>query len=160
VGKPFIDDLEVEWRGSTAISAWQRHAKAPLLIDAPFYFQRVRSMANRTTLSAFVFNARGDCVLRPAGPAPEVVHCNDCLRLRRVELARPAPRSIFSKTRSVFSIHNLLIRERSTQRILVAGFLGIRQRFMVRARLAFEAGIIAADALSTVSPRYAREFKR
>src|SRR5215216_1220050 len=77
--------------------------------------------------------------------------------------ARRRYEAFFQKTKSLFSLHNV-----GYQGLFDAGnlwWLGFgdppeREDFMLdRPASALKAGIIAADALSTVSPRYAREIQ-
>jgi len=167
LGKPFIDDLEVEWRGKQPrISAWQSDTlKAPTyLIDAPFYFQRGKIYGEPDDFERFAFYCRAAiALLRRLGPAPEVVHCNDWpCGFAAVELrARRRHDPFFQKTRSVFSIHNLAYQGAFDPKDLWwLGFSESVSDFMVSgAASPLKAGIIAADALSTVSPRYAREIQ-
>ena len=84
------------------------------------------------------------------------------LRSRRASCA-PSSRRVFQKTKSLFSLHNV-----GYQGLFSAGdlwWLGFgdppeSDDFRLdRHASALKAGILAADALSTVSPRYAREIQ-
>ena len=166
-GKVFIDDLEVEWRGKQPrIRVWQSAAlKAPTyLIDAPFYFQRGKIYGEPDDFERFAFFCRAAiALLRRMGQAPEVVHCNDwpcgfaAVELRALRSHDP----FFQKTRSVFSIHNLAYQGAFDPKDLWwLGFSESASDFMVSgAASPLKAGIIGADALATVSPRYAREIQ-
>ena len=166
-GKVFIDDLEVEWRGKQPrIRVWQSETlKAPTyLIDAPFYFARGKIYGEPDDFERFAFFCRAAiALLRRLGPAPEVVHCNDWpCGFAAVELrARRRHDPFFQKTRSVFSIHNLAYQGAFDPKDLWwLGFSESASDFMLSgAASPLKAGIIAADALSTVSPRYAREIQ-
>lgn len=166
-GKVFIDDLEVEWRGKQPrISVWQSDTlKAPTyLIDAPFYFQRGKIYGEPDDFERFAFYCRAAiALLRRLGEAPDVVHCNDWpCGFAAVELrARRRHDSFFQKTRSVFSIHNLAYQGAFDPKDLWwLGFSESASDFMVSgAASPLKAGLIAADALSTVSPRYAHEIQ-
>ena len=166
-GKTFIDDLEVEWRGKQPrISVWQSETqKAPAyLIDAPFYFARGKIYGEPDDFERFAFFCRAAiALLRRLGDAPDVVHCNDWpCGFAAVELrARRRHDPFFRKTRSVFSIHNLAYQGAFDPKDLWwLGFSDSASDFMLSgAASPLKAGIIAADALSTVSPRYAREIQ-
>jgi starch synthase len=166
-GKPFIDDLEVEWRGKQPrISVWQSNTlKAPTyLIDAPFYFARGKIYGEPDDFERFAFFCRAAiALLRRLGQAPDVIHCNDWpCGFAAVELrARQRHDPFFQKTRSVFSIHNLAYQGAFDPKDLWwLGFSNSASDFMLSgAASPLKAGIIAADALSTVSPRYAHEIQ-
>jgi starch synthase len=165
--KSFIDDLEVEWRGKQPrIRVWQSETpKAPAyLIDAPFYFARGKIYGEPDDFERFAFFCRAAiALLRRLGEAPDVVHCNDWpCGFAAVELrARRRHDPFFRKTRSIFSIHNLAYQGAFDPKDLWwLGFSDSASDFMLSgAASPLKAGIIAADALSTVSPRYAREIQ-
>ena len=167
LGEAFIDDLEVEWRGKQPrISVWQSKAlNAPAyLIDAPFYFARGKIYGEPDDFERFAFFCRAAiALLRRLGEAPDVVHCNDWpCGFAAVELrARRRHDPFFQKTRSVFSIHNLAYQGAFDPKDLWwLGFSESASDFMLSgAASPLKAGIIAADALSTVSPRYAHEIQ-
>lgn len=166
-GKTFIDDLEVEWRGKQPrIGVWQSETlNVPTyLIDAPFYFGRGKIYGEPDDFERFAFSCRAAiALLRRLGKAPEVVHCNDWpCGFAAVELrARRRHDSFFQKTRSVFSIHNLAYQGAfDPKNLWWLGFSDSASDFMLSgAASPLKAGIISADALSTVSPRYAREIQ-
>jgi starch synthase len=167
LGEAFIDDLEVEWRGKQPrISVWQsKTLNAPAyLIDAPFYFARGKIYGEPDDFERFAFFCRAAiALLRRLGAAPDVVHCNDWpCGFAAVELrARRRHDPFFQKTRSVFSIHNLAYQGAFDPKDLWwLGFSESASDFMLSgAASPLKAGIIAADALSTVSPRYAHEIQ-
>src|SRR5216684_7117946 len=166
-GETFIDDLEVEWRGKQPrIRVWKSEAlNAPTyLIDAPFYFARGKIYGERDDFERFAFFCRAAiALLRRLGEAPDVVHCNDWpCGFASVEMrARRRHDPFFQRTRSVFSIHNLAYQGAFDPKDLWwLGFSESASDFMLSgAASPLKAGIIAADALSTVSPRYAREIQ-
>jgi len=166
-GKTFIDDLEVEWRGKQPrIGVWQSETlNVPTyLIDAPFYFARGKIYGEPDDFERFAFYCRAAiALLRRLGKAPDVVHCNDWpCGFAAVELrARRRHDRFFQKTRSVFSIHNLAYQGAfDPKNLWWLGFSDSASEFMLSgAASPLKAGIIAADALSTVSPRYAREIQ-
>jgi starch synthase len=163
----FIDDLEVEWRGKRPlVRVWQSDAlKAPTyLIDAPFYFERGKIYGEANDFERFAFFSRAAiALLRRLGEAPDIVHCNDWpCGFAAVEMrARRRQQEFFAKTRILFSIHNLAYHGAfNPSDLWWLGFSTDSEAFMMKgAASALKAGIIAADALSTVSPSYAREIQ-
>src|SRR5258706_8567994 len=163
----FIEDLEVEWRGKRPlIRVWRSEAlKAPTyLIDAPFYFDRGKIYGEVDDFERFAFFCRAAiALLRRLSDAPDVVHCNDWpCGFAAVELrARRQQEEFFANTRSLFSIHNLAYQGGFNPADLWwLGFSDYGADFMLQgAASALKAGIIAADAVSTVSARYAREIQ-
>ena len=163
----FIEDLEVEWRGNRPlISVWRSEAlKAPTyLIDAPFYFDRGKIYGEVDDFERFAFFCRAAiALLQRLGDAPEVVHCNDWPSgFAAVELrARRQQEAFFANTRILFSVHNLAYQGGFDPADLWwLGFSDYSADFMMQgAASALKAGIIAADAVSTVSPRYALEIQ-
>jgi starch synthase len=139
-----------------------------LLVDCPALFARpglYGSAADEHLRFLLLSRAALECCQR-LGVVPDVVHCHDWhtallpLYLRTLYAADPA----FTRTRSVLTIHNL-----GYQGILPAatvGDLGLGEAVsMLDRRDAAEGrinllreGIIHADAVSTVSPGYAREI--
>ena len=166
-GDQFIDDLEVEWRGGRPrISVWQSDAlKAPTyLIDAPHYFARGKIYGETDDFERFAFFCRAAiALLKRLGDAPDIVHCNDWpCGFAPVELrARKQHERIFADTKVLFSIHNIAYHGAfDPSNLWWLDFANYTDDFMLSgAASALKAGIIAADALSTVSPRYAREIQ-
>ncbi len=167
LGKTFIDDLEVDWRGKlTRIRVWQSDAlKAPTyLIDAPHYFARGKIYGEVNDFERFAFFCRASiALLNRLGDAPDILHCNDWpTGFAAVEMrARRRHEEFFAKTRIVFSIHNLAYQGAFRPSDLWwLGFNDYTSDFMLEgAASALKAGLVAADVLSTVSPRYAREIQ-
>ena len=163
----FADDLEVEWRGKRPrIRVWRSAAlKAPTyLIEAPHYFHRGRIYGEVDDSERFAFFCRAAiALLRRLGDAPDVLHCNDWpCGFASVEMrARRRHEDFFANTRIVFSIHNLAYQGAFNPSDLGwLGFSDYADDFMLKgAASALKAGIVAADFLSTVSPRYAREIQ-
>jgi starch synthase len=75
--------------------------------------------------------------------------------------ARRQQEEFFANTRTLFSIHNLAYQGGfDPSDLWWLGFSDYRADFMMQgAASALKAGIIAADAVSTVSPRYASEIQ-
>jgi starch synthase len=167
LGGTVIEDLEVEWRGKRpVVRVWQSDAlKAPsYLIDAPHYFDRAKIYGDVDDFERFAFFCRAAIALfRRLGYAPDVVHCNDWpCGFAAVEMrARRQREEFFANTRTLFSIHNLAYQGGfNPSDLWWLGFSEYSADFMLKgAASALKAGIIAADALSTVSPRYAREIQ-
>ena len=164
-----IEGIRVEWRGQVHhIRVLQSDvAEAPTyLIQAPEFFARPDIYGYSDDHIRFAFFSRAAlALLKHLDWQPEIVHGNDwpCgfavaeLRARR----RYDP--FFQQTRTLFSLHNV-----GYQGLFDPGdlwWLGFgdppdSNDFMLdRTASALKAGIIAADALSTVSPRYAREIQ-
>jgi len=164
-----IEGIRVEWRGQVHhIRVLQSDvAEAPTyLIQAPEFFSRPEIYGYSDDHIRFAFFSRAAlALLKHLDWQPEIVHGNDwpCgfavaeLRARR----RYDP--FFQQTRTLFSLHNV-----GYQGLFDPGdlwWLGFgdppdSNDFMLdRTASALKAGIIAADALSTVSPRYAREIQ-
>ena len=162
-----IEDLAVDWRGKRPlIRVWRSETlNAPTyLIDAPFYFNRGKIYGESDDFERFAFFCRAAiALLRRLGEAPDVVHCNDWpCGFAAVEMrARRQQEEFFANTRTVFSIHNLAYQGGlNPSDLWWLGFSDSSADFMMQgAASALKAGIIAADALSTVSPRYAREMQ-
>ena len=164
---PFVEDLEVDWRGKRpTIRVWQSDTlKAPTyLIDAEYYFRRGAIYGQPDDFERFAFFCRASiALLRRLGEAPDVLHCNDwpcgfaSVEMRR----RRQQKQFFANTRVLFSIHNLAYQGLfDPSDLWWLGFSEETNDFMVKgAASALKAGIISADALSTVSPRYAREIQ-
>lgn len=162
-----IDDLEVEWRGKRPrVPVWQSKAlNGPTyLIDAPHYFSRGKIYGEIDDFERFAFFCRASiALLRRLGEAPNILHCNDWpTGFGSVEMrARRQHEEYFANTRVIFSIHNLAYQGAfKPSDLWWLGFADYTNDFMLQGvASALKAGIIAADALSTVSPRYAREIQ-
>jgi starch synthase len=164
----FIDDLEVEWRGKRPrVQVWQSEAlKAPTyLIDAPHYFARGKIYGEVDDFERFAFLCRAAiALLRRLGDAPDVLHCNDwpCgFAAVEVRARQRLQDQFLANTRTVLSIHNLAYQGFfNPSDLWWLGFSEYTDDFMLKgAASALKAGILSADALSTVSPRYAREIQ-
>jgi starch synthase len=163
----FIEDLAVEWRGKRPLVRvlLSEALTAPTyLIDAPHYFSREKIYGDVDDFEKFAFFCRASiALLRRLGEAPDVVHCNDWpCGFAAVEMrARRQQEEFFANTRALFSIHNLAYQGIFNPSDL--WWLDLSEYSadfaMKGAASALKAGIIAADALSTVSPRYAREIQ-
>jgi starch synthase len=164
-----IENVPVEWRGHVHTVRFLRSdaADAPAyLVQAPEFFARPNVYGYQDDHIRFAFFSRAALALmKHLDWQPDVVHGNDwpCGFAVAELRARRRYDQFFQNTRTVFSLHNV-----GYQGLFDAGdlwWLGFgdppdRDDFMIeRAASALKAGIIAADALSTVSPRYAREIQ-
>ena len=167
-GNQIIDNLEVEWHGG--YRARVRHSDAAgaptFLIDAPEYFQRNSIYGFRDDHERFAFFCRAAlALLKRLGPPPDIVHLNDWPGgFAAVELrVRRSIDRYFSRTRTVFSIHNLAYQGTFDPNELRRMGFGSHDRrdpfIMGSAASALRAGLLTSDALSTVSRRYAQEIQ-
>ncbi len=164
-----IANVPVEWRGQISPTrVWQSDAAgAPAyLVEAPEFFARPSIYGYGDDHARFAFFSRATlAVLKHLDWQPDVLHGNDWpCGFALVDLrSRRRYESFFQKTKSLFSLHNVGYQGAFDPEDL--WWLGFgeapnRDDFMLnRAASALKAGIIAADALSTVSPRYAREIQ-
>ena len=115
----------------------------------------------------FVFFQRGSLeALRSLGIKPDVIHCQDWQTgLIPVYLKTLyAQDSFFSKTKSIFTIHNLGYQGNFPPDSLSITGLGWEEfrieRLEFYGKVSFLKGaLVYADSLSTVSPRYAQEIQ-
>jgi len=164
-----IEGIRVEWRGQVHhIRALQSDvADAPTyLIQAPEFFARPNIYGYSDDHIRFAFFSRAAlALLKHLDWQPQIVHGNDwpCGFAVAELRARQRYDSFFKQARTLFSLHNV-----GYQGLFDPGnlwWLGFgdppdSSDFMLgRTASALKAGIIAADALSTVSPRYAREIQ-
>jgi len=164
-----IEGIRVEWRGQVHhIRALQSDvAEAPTyLIQAPEFFARPDIYGYSDDHIRFAFFSRAAlALLKHLDWQPEIIHGNDwpCGFAVAELRARRRYDQFFHQTRTLFSLHNV-----GYQGLFDPGdlwWLGFGDPpdgndFMLdRTASALKAGIIAADALSTVSPRYAREIQ-
>src|SRR5215216_3705308 len=164
-----VENVRVEWRGQVhQVRFWFSDAAgAPAyLLEAPEFFARPSIYGRNDDHIRFAFFSRAAlALLKHLSFEPHVVHGNDWpCGFAMVELrARRRYEAFYQKTKSLFSLHNV-----GYQGLFDVGdlwWLGFgdppdRDDFRLdRHASALKAGIIVADALSTVSPRYAREIQ-
>jgi len=162
-----FEDLKVGWRGKRLrIRVWQSdELNAPTyFLEAQHYFARGKIYGDGDDFERFAFFCRAAIALMPRlGEPPAVVHCNDWQSgFASVELRRRRRHDeFFGKTKILFSIHNLAYQGPfSPSDLWWLGFAKETNDFISSSTAsALKAGMIAADALSTVSPRYAREIQ-
>ena len=169
LGDTIIENVPVEWRGSvrpTRVHQSEASGAPAYLIEAPEYFHRYSIYGQGDDHERFAFFSRAAlALLKHMDWQPEVLHANDWTTgFAVIELrARRRHDSFYQPIRSLFSIHNLAYQGSFDARDL--WWLGFgdpfdRNDFMLDDRAsALKAGLIAADALSTVSRRYAREIQ-
>ena len=163
----FVEDLEVNWRGRRSpIRVWQSDqlTARTYFVEASLYFARGKIYGDPDDFERFAFFCRAAiALLRWLDKPTDVVHCNDwqcgfaSVEMRRLRRSD----EFFAKTRILFSIHNLAYQGLfNPSDLWWLGFTEETEDFTISgAASALKAGIIAADALSTVSPRYAREIQ-
>ena len=145
------------------------HGEVPVyLIDHPGYFDRDGVYGERVdfsdNLQRFVFFGRAAAAALAKFVKPDVVHAHDwhCAMLPIVMRADPAMRAKFAQTSSLFTIHNMAF-----QGIYDApefALLNLEQAYFSMNYLEFfgrfnlmKGAVVLSDAVSTVSPTYARE---
>ena len=164
-----VENVRVEWRGHVhQVRFWFSDAAgAPAyLLEAPDYFGRPQIYGYEDDYIRFAFFSRAAlALLKHLSFEPDVVHGNDwpCGFAIAELRARRRYDAFFQKTKSLFSLHNVGYQglfDASALWWLGFGDPPERDDFMLdRAASALKAGIMTADALSTVSPRYAREIQ-
>ena len=162
-----FEDLEVQWRGKQPrIRVLKSDTlNAPTyLIDAPYYFARGKIYGDNDDFERFAFFCRAAVALmNRLGEAPDVVHLNDWpCGFAAIELrARRRHEEFFRQTKTLCSIHNMAYQGLfDPENLWWMDFAAYTDDFMLKgAASALKAGLIAADALATVSPRYAQEIQ-
>jgi starch synthase len=164
-----IDDVPVGWRGGIRPTrVWQSDASgAPAyLIEAPEYFSRPSIYGYGDDHERFAFFSRAALALcKHLSWQPDIIHGNDWpCGFAMIELrARRRYDTFFQPTRTLFSIHNMAYQGAFDPKDL--WWLGFgeqpdRNDFMFQnTASALKAGLVAADALSTVSRRYGEEVQ-
>ncbi|HEV8587740.1 MAG TPA: glycogen synthase [Pyrinomonadaceae bacterium] len=163
----YVEDLEVNWRGRKSripVRISDALGAPTYFIEAPHYFSRPSIYGDPNDFERFAFFCRAAiALLQRIGDAPDVVHLNDWpCGFASVELrARRRHEKYFAGTKILFSIHNLAYQGAfDPDNLWWLDFTAYRDAFMLNgAASALKAGIVAADALSTVSPTYAREIQ-
>jgi starch synthase len=164
-----IENVRVEWRGQVhLVRFWYSDvAGAPTyLLEAPEFFARPNIYGYQDDHIRFAFFSRAAlALLKHLSFAADVVHGNDwpCGFAMAELRARRRYDIFFQPAKSLLSLHNV-----GYQGLFDAGdlwWLGFGDPpegddfRLDRHASALKGGIIAADALSTVSPRYAREIQ-
>jgi starch synthase len=164
-----FDNLDVDWLGGRrSVSVYLSYAAgAPaFLIDAPEYFARGKVYGFGDDHYRFAFFSRAAlALLGRLGQPPDVLHGNDWPCGFAVSWLRAGRQwgGFLGNTRTLLSIHNL-----AYQGLFDAGDLyrlGFRggdesNVFLSNgAASSLKAGLMTADAVSTVSPRYSFEIQ-
>jgi starch synthase len=169
LGGQAIENVPVEWRGEIRPTRFQQSAAAgapAYLIEAPEYFSRPAIYGYQDDHERFAFFSRAALALfKHLDWQPDIIHANDWPCGFAVVEARARRRydQFYQPTRTLFSIHNIAYQGTFDPRDLRGLGFGDppdRDDFMLKgAASALKAGLIAADALSTVSRRYAEEIQ-
>ena len=169
ISETTIEDVPVEWRGRvrpTRILKGNVSGVQAYLVDAPHYFDRTSIYGHADDHERFAFFSRAAlALLKHLKWQPDIVHGNDWpCGFAVVELrARRSHEAFFKNTKTVFSIHNLAYQGFfSTNDLWWMGFgePPDSNDFLLKGMASsLKAGLIAADALSTVSRRYAEEIQ-
>ena len=164
-----VDGVRVEWRGHVHHVRFLLSDAAGVpayLLERPEFFGRPNIYGFKDDHIRYAFFSRAAlALLKHLDWQPDVVNGNDwpCGFAMSELRARRRYDPFFQKTRTLLSLHNV-----GYQGMFDPGdlwWLGFgeppeRDDFMLnRTASALKAGIIAADALSTVSPRYSREIQ-
>ena len=164
-----IENVRFEWRGQVhQVRFWYSDATgAPTyLLEHHDFFSRPNIYGYQDDHIRFAYFSRAAlALLKHLSFEPDIVHGNDwpCGFAMAELRARRRYDEFFRQSRSLFSLHNV-----GYQGLFDAGdlwWLGFGDPpegdafRLERHASALKAGIIAADALSTVSPRYAHEIQ-
>ncbi len=165
-----MDDLSFNWRGRNFranVFYSTANGSPTFLIDAPEYFHRSSIYGFREDYERFAFfNHAALVLLARIGAPPDIVHLNDWhCGFAAVEIAKLRRwDEYWSKTRTVFSIHNLAYQGAFGMEELWK--MGFGDDFSQNAfsfdgaASALKAGLADSDMLSTVSRTYAREIQQ
>ncbi len=165
--KVFDEELGLFWRSKAPrIRVWQSDelAAPTYFIDAPHYFHRGKIYGDGDDHERFAFFCRAAIALiRRLDKPIDVLHCNDWQSgFASVEMKRLRGHDeFFARTKILFSIHNLAYQGLfDPDDLWWLGFGDEKNEFLSNgAASALKAGAMTADALSTVSPRYAHEIQ-
>ncbi len=164
-----IADVPVQWRGQirpTRVYQSDAAGAPAYLIDAPDFFSATSIYGHQNDHERFAFFSRAALALvKHLDWQPDIVHGNDWpCGFAMMELrARARYDEFFRNIKTLFSIHNLAYQGLFSARDL--WWLGFgespeKDDFMVGSNAsALKGGLIASDALSTVSRRYAQEIQ-
>jgi starch synthase len=170
-GQQIIEHLNVPFaHHQKSCAVWHETSKnySVFFIDAPEYFHRTELYGARDDVERFAFFSRAVMELcRHLGQPVDVLHCNDWMTglipvyHRTVYTHDP----IFAATKTVLTIHNLAFQGLFHQDAL--SYFGLSPQLYHGPRgLEFggvastlKGGILYADAITTVSNRYAFEIQ-
>ena len=164
-----IEDVPVQWRGQVRpVRFYQSDAAgAPAyLVEAPEFFGKPSIYGYSNDHERFAFFSRAALALvKHLDWQPDIIHGNDwpCGFALMEVRARRRYDEFFRGIKTLFSIHNLAYQgafEPNELWWLGFGEAPDKDDFMLQgAASALKAGLVAADALSTVSRRYAQEIQ-
>lgn len=164
-----IEDVPVQWRGQirpTRVYQSDAAGAPAYLVDSPEFFSKPSIYGYSNDHERFAFFSRAALALvKHLDWQPDVVHGNDWpCGFAMMELrARRRYDEFFRGIKTLFSIHNLAYQgafEPNDLWWLGFGESPDKEGFMLKgAASALKAGLVAADALSTVSRRYAEEIQ-
>ena len=169
VSDEVIEDVPVQWRGGirpTRVLQSNAAGAPGYLIEAPEYFSRSSIYGFGDDHERFAFFSRAALALfKHLNWQPDIIHTNDWpCGFAAIELrARRRHDEFYHPTRTLFSIHNIAYQGAFDPKDL--WWMGFgdspdREDFMLKgAASALKAGLVASDALSTVSRRYAQEIQ-
>lgn len=164
-----LHDVPVQWRGGvrpTKVFKSEAAGAPAYLVDAPDYFSRNSIYGFGDDHERFAFFSRAALALfKHLDWQPDIILNNDWpCGFAAIELrARRRHDDFYKPARTLFSIHNIAYQGAFDPNDL--WWLGFgdqpeRDDFMFKnAASALKAGLIASDALSTVSRRYAEEIQ-
>jgi starch synthase len=164
-----VIQLEVPWRGGRRPTNvfYSDAAGAPAyLIESPEYFSHGSIYGHSNDHERYTFLSRAAFTLFLALKwAPDVIHGNDWPSGFAMVDARTVRQydDLLKKTKTLFSIHNLAYQgvfDPKDMWWLGYGESPVKDDFLLKdIASSLKAGLIAADALSTVSRRYAEEIQ-
>ena len=164
-----IEDVPVQWRGQvrpTRVCQSDAAGAPAYLIDAPEYFSKPSIYGYSNDHERFAYFSRAALALvKHLDWQPDVIHGNDwpCGFAMMEVRARRRHDEFFRPIKTLFSIHNLAYQgafDPTDLWWLGFGEAPDRDDFLLEsAASALKAGLVAADALSTVSRRYSQEIQ-
>jgi starch synthase len=169
--KTVLPDLAVPMDTITehvAIQETRIASEVPIyMVDSPRYFNRENIYGYNDDGERFILFCRATLeMLKVFNWAPDIIHCNDwhtaIIPNWLATIYRQEP--LFRETATVYTIHNLAYQGIFGYRILeIAGVAEQGFLYPAIAELAnvvdlMGRGILFADAITTVSPRYAQEI--
>jgi len=167
--EPCPDLITVPLGGATAWGALRRSG-SHYFLEHDLFFDRPGLYGDDRgdypdNAARYSFFSRGALeVLAARGPAPDIVHVHDWPAALVPLYVKSLYAKAFPRTRSVLTIHNLAYQGRFPKSELAVTGFGW-DRFTARELEYFDdvnflkGGLVHADALTTVSPTYAREIQ-
>lgn len=169
--RTLIPSLRVPF-GDGLLGGAVRHTKTAegvnvFLIDRPEFFDRDGLYGHLDDPERFIFFDRAVLeMLKAANWAPDVIHCHDWQTgfIPAYLKSLYAGDTFFSKTASVFSIHNLAYqgvcpKEKLTLTRLPESMFNYHELEFYGQLNPMKGGLVYADMLSTVSEKYAQEIQ-